>query len=73
MEVRDLRVKTEVLVYVCVVSEMGNGGGGGPLGLEVCQVRMRTGEVRKNRRHLSENESAVSIGTGRIAVKSGWR
>lgn len=29
---------------------------------------MRTGEVRKNRRHLSENESAVSIGTDRIAV-----
>lgn len=61
MEARDLRIKTEALVHACVVSEMENGGGG-PLGVEVCQVRMRTGE------DLSENESAVSIGTDRIAV-----
>lgn len=45
MEARDLRIKTEALVHACVVSEMENGGGG-PLGLEVCQVRVSIGTDR---------------------------
>lgn len=60
-----------VCLHLCVVSHV-QSGEGGPLGLEVCRVRMRTGKVRKNRRHLSGNESEVSIRTGRMAVKC-WR